>query len=245
MILKLRSISNGMSGGEHRTTLRTRAAARQRQRLGSSSSNVSGTAVLAAVQEEHHPGPGRPIVRPERPRNVRDGIILGLVVLGVGYVVTDRINTSGEVDRLETSLAVVSSQVRGLGGVPVVVPPSSTPQVITVPGVRGERGIQGLPGVQGLQGIPGVPGIPGLPGGPGLPGIDGRDGEDGEDSPCVDDPEPCRGPEGRPGADSTVPGPPGPTCEPGWHPETVAVGMPPRDARVCVEDPPPPAPDGD
>lgn len=191
--------------------------------------------------------PARPGPLPERGRNVRDGIVLALVVLASGYVVVDRLDTNAEVDRLGSQVTVLSSQVRGLGGTPVVVPPSDTPQVITVPGTPGARGIPGIPGAAGQ---PGPEGKPGVPGGPGIPGAAGNNGDDGSDGePCSPEVDQCRGPagpQGPEGAASTVPGPagptgpagpPGPTCEPGWHPETVAVGFPPRDARVCVADP--------
>ena len=228
MTLKQRLTLNGTSGGAPRTTLRTRHAEQQQQKLGLTNSASSGTAALPAV-----------IAPPTRNRNLRDGLVLGLVLLAAGYVGYDRIATTGEVDRLGTQVSVLSSQVESLGGTPVVVPPSDSPTVVTVPGPEGRRGLPGLNGADST--VPGPEGRPGsngadstVPGPEGRPGTDGENGQPGSSPSCLSEPAQCRGPEGPMGPE----GPPGPTCEPGWHPETVAVGLPLRDARICVQDPP-------
>jgi len=187
--------------------------------------------------------PAQPLP-PERSRNLRDGLVLGVAILAAGYTVLNQVSTDGEVDRLGSQVAVLSSQVRGLGGTPAVVPPSDTPQVITVPGVPGRPGADStVPGPEGKPGAPGADST--VPGPEGKPGADstvpGPEGQPGQNPPCLDEPDQCRGPKGDRGATGAT-GPPGPagTCEPGWHVETVSVGFPPRDARICVADPPPP-----
>jgi len=91
-----------------------------------------------------------------------------------------------------------------------------------VPGPRGERGERGPIGPigpAGIQGLVGPPGIPGLPG-ESIVGPQGEPGSDGLDGGTV------VGPQGEPGpagADSTVPGPAGPTCPPGYTGQQVIV----------------------
>lgn len=97
-----------------------------------------------------------------------------------------------------------------------------------VAGEPGETGAEGAPGDQGIAGAPGanatgVPGVPGtnatgVPGAPGLnatgepgkpgdPGADatGEPGEPGQSPPCLSEPTQCRGPEGQPGQNASLP----------------------------------------
>ena len=148
------------------------------------------------------------------------------------------------IDTVERDNAILSEQVRQLGGVPRVSPPPSrgTPGV---PGSPGGPGPSGAPGGAGPSGQPGAPGKAGASGKPGAAGQDGQDGAagaPGTDGASVQGPpgaEGAQGPQGEKG-DPGERGPAGPACAPGYHPETVNVvtATGPRPASICVEDQP-------
>jgi hypothetical protein len=153
-------------------------------------------------------------------------VIVVSAFLLVGYMMlddlTDRLNTaeanSGANRALATDAAekadALAQQVRGLGEVPVVTPPSApaaaaspSTRFVPVPGTPGNPGPVGAPGSPGAPGTPGTPGEAGEKGGvgaggstgstgqPGEPGADGKDGSDGKDG--------AQGPAGADGENGT------------------------------------------
>lgn len=140
-------------------------------------------------------------------------IVVGAFLL-VGYLMlddlTDRLNTAeanaGANRALATDAAekadALAQQVRDLGEVPVVTPPSApsaaeSPSTRYVP-VPGSPGSRGPTGPAGSPGAPGTPGDEGVKGGDGSNGSAGSTGQPGE-----------KGSDGKDGADG-APGPQGP-----------------------------------
>ena len=98
----------------------------------------------------------------------------------------------------DASIAALAQQVKGLGATPVAGP-SGIPGKAGAVGARGPRGFRGSPGPSGASGKP----APTLTSSPGPSGASGAPGKPGADSTVP-------GPSGPPGADSTVAGPSGP-----------------------------------
>lgn len=127
------------------------------------------------------------------------GLLAGLLF---NYVLTvaDRVReNTQELKRSEVALAALDSQVRELGGEPVVSPQDLADDgTVLIPGPRGaagQDGADGRPGRDGIDGAPGATGDRGEPGQTGATGATGAAGEAGQP-----------GQDGQPGAD----GPPGP-----------------------------------
>jgi hypothetical protein len=104
---------------------------------------------------------------------------------------------------------------QGLQGLPGLKGDKGDQGVIGPQGQVGPQGVQGIAGPQGLQGEKGDIGPRGLQGLVGSPGPQGLPGEPGADSTVPGPPGPAgdtgpQGLQGEPGADSTVPGPQGP-----------------------------------
>jgi len=111
-------------------------------------------------------------------------VLVGLGLLALAFF-SGRADSRDMEDALRGDVAALASQVRGLGGEPVVVP--SAP-----------------PGAQGLAGRDGAPGRDGKD------GRDGSDGRDGTSPPCLAEPPQCHGANGMNGVDATgLPGQPG------------------------------------
>lgn len=124
--------------------------------------------------------------------------------LAINYVVTvaDRVReNTHELRRAEVALAALDSQVRDLGGEPVVSPQDLADDgAVLIPGPTGQRGATGATGANGATGDPGPQGPPGT----GTPGTNGINGLDGAPGP--------QGPPGDPGAQGPA-GPAGPPPE--------------------------------
>ena len=109
--------------------------------------------------------------------------LLALVLLGLGLLAVaffaSRAESEGTESALRGDVAALASQVRGLGGTPVVVPSA----------------VVGAPGASGRDGIDGRDGKDGVP------------GRDGTSPPCLAEPPQCQGKDGTNGSDATgVPG---------------------------------------
>jgi len=150
-------------------------------------------------------------------------LIAAAAVLGVLVaLISVQIHALGEqLRQAESDSAVLSDQVKRMGGVPLVSPsagppgergpvgpagqtvvgPRGLPGPSGPPGPAGRDGKPGKDGAVGLQGVPGLKGDPGatVTGPPGVKGDAGADGKDGKDGSA--------GPEGKQGE----PGPRGET----------------------------------
>lgn len=164
-----------------------------------------------------------------RARGRDAAIVLGVIVLVLGAL----LGTLGYVD-LRHDNAVLSQQVRQLGGVPLESP---TPGPAGSPGAQGKQGQQGNAGATGTSGKPGRDGRDGKPGTDGKPGQNGAPGSPG---PAVTGPSGAPGTKGEKGdtGEKGDKGDPGPACREGFHPEptTVVTAGGPRDAEICVKD---------
>lgn len=186
----------------------------------------------------------------EHVRRVRRSVwlIVALVVLAAfTWWVVSTIGALG--DRLresERDNALLSQQVRQMGGQPLVSPrpgaagPQGQPGQPGGPGQPGETGRPGQPGQTGRPGGPGgrgpagpsgTPGTPGQAGQPGAPGEQGTQGPAGERGPAGE-----QGPRGEVGPTGPT-GPAGPLCPDGWTREELTVVTPggPRQTVTCTQ----------
>jgi hypothetical protein len=135
-------------------------------------------------------------------------LVAAAAVIGVLVVVISmQIHALGEqLRQAESDSAVLSDQVKRMGGVPLVSPsagppgergpvgpagqtvmgPRGLPGPTGPPGPAGRDGKPGKDGAVGLQGVPGLKGDPGAtvtgpPGAKGDAGVNGKDGQDGKD----------------------------------------------------------------
>jgi hypothetical protein len=138
-------------------------------------------------------------------------VLIGLAALAVGLLMVNARVTAADrrADDRAREAAALATQVRGLGGVPVVQPPPGPPGAPGLPGPPGPAGPPGPRGPAGPSGLPGDDGPAGSPGPRGGPGPAGQDGQPGQDGAPGTPGEP-----GTPGAPGEA-GPPGPQGQPG------------------------------
>ena len=102
------------------------------------------------------------------------------------FAVLGQSHSLGESNEARATLAsqveALRTQVKSLGGTPVVGPPGSQGQP-GQPGAIGPQGVAGPPGVQGPPGPQGAPGVPGPDGSPGTGGSVGSVGAQGAPGP--------------------------------------------------------------
>lgn len=187
----------------------------------------------------------------ERARSLRRSAALVTVVgtfLALAWLVWSDVRDLQARERAAMDQAAVqtqqvrdlASQVRRLGGVPVVTPQPGAPGSPGSPGQQGQPGVtgpsgppgasvtgpagpkgdQGKEGPQGASGTIGATGPPGPPGPQGEPGPAGQKGDAGEQGPKGDQ------------------GSPGPTCPDGYHlvDATVLTSGGPQDSVICAKE---------
>lgn len=160
----------------------------------------------------------------DRARRARRNV--GVVVLAAAVALLS-VWAWSAVGDLKRDNAVLSQQVRELGGVPRA----------------GATGAQGPTGAAGPQGSPGPSGPPGHAG---PRGPRGQTGPSGSPAPTVAGPTGPQGPkgdQGEPGATGEQgpqgePGSPGPACPSGYHLEEkqIVTDTGPEPAAVCIKD---------
>lgn len=164
------------------------------------------------------------VEHPRRPRAWPLPLAVAVVFAAVLAGLMVQISTLGErVRQAESDRQVLSDQVKGLGGVPLVTPSAGPrgergeagPPGQTIVGPRGPAGPSGPPGRSGRDGKDGAVGPPGPQGVAGSPG---PKGEPGESVTGLPGPRGEPGKDGVDGKDSTVPGPAGPAGPPGPPP---------------------------